>query len=298
MARTEPKINSKLQWGKEFLPKAVQSIADWGRTDLYSTGDPVIDEYLGCGVVGGYGRKDNYEIITIFGDTGMNKSTFATSMILDPAKKGVRIGYFALEDDPLDVARRIYIQCEKNEQEAQKIIQSLWFLPENAGYTLSQMAELVKETFKVCDIVVIDPIQFIFEASVEESGQTEFNRQRLFMREMNTIMKSIGKTLILVSHTSKSGGRNGAQGLDRIIGSSSIAQVSTKVIEINRKDGIPGIRLWKTRFTPFRHSGIAIALKDMRVVYKYHPVSPTEMRQLRSNWDGKATFEDAYKGAI
>lgn len=286
MAKREPVLNNKFKWGKEFSRSAIDSIGDWGRTELYSTGDKVIDEYLGESTRGGYGRANNYEIITIFGDTGMNKSTFATTMILDPAKKGVQIGYFALEDDPTDVVRRMYQQCGKDEDVLTSVLDNVFFLPENAGYTLSQMSEAVKEAFNVFDIVVIDPIQFIFEASVEERGETEYNRQRLFMREMNTIMKHTGKTLILVSHTSK-GGKLGAQGLDRIIGSSAIAQISTKVIEINRKDGLQSLRMWKSRFTPHRHAGIAVRLEDMRVVYAY---DESDLQEVRNNWRGNSSF--------
>lgn len=284
----KPAINNKLQWGKEFLQPAIDTIDDWGRTELYTTGDPVIDEYLGESCLGGYGRKNGYEILTIFGATGMSKSTFATSMILPAAENGVQVGYFALEDDPKDVARRIYIQNEKDAQRASKTLENIYFLPENSGYTLSQMAETIQETFKQVDIIVVDPIQFIFEASVEERGETEFNRQRLFMRQMNNVMKATNKTLILVSHTSKGGDtKNAKTGLDRIIGSSAIAQVSTKAIEINRKDGVLGIRLWKSRFTPYRHAGIAIKLDNMRVRYAY---DTSDLKEVRANWRGETNY--------
>ena len=104
----EVKINNKFKWGKEFVRSALDSISSWGETKLYSSGDAVIDEYLGNSRIGAYGRPQNYEIITIFGSTGMSKSTFASSMVIDPALKGTQIGYFALEDDPVDVVRRLY----------------------------------------------------------------------------------------------------------------------------------------------------------------------------------------------
>lgn len=285
MKKDAVNFNDKYKWGKEFIKPALDSIKDWGRTELYSTGDSVIDEYLGDSMLGGYGRKGQYEIVTLFGDTGNSKSTFVSSMILEPAKKGVQIGYFALEDDPQDVVRRMYQQCNQDEKVLSDVLDNVFFLPENSGYTLGKMRDVVEQAFKAFDIVVIDPIQFIFEASVEERGETEYNRQRLFMREMNTIMKGTGKTLILVSHTSK-GGKMGAQGLDRIIGSSAIAQISTKVIEISRKEGTPYIRLWKTRFTPHRHSGIVVKLDHMRVVYGY---DRSDLAEVRRNWRGETS---------
>lgn len=274
-------INLGLRPANSLLEDARKDMGEWGTTDLYSTGDPILDEYLG----GGYGRKDGYEIMTIFGDTGMNKSTLATTMILDPALKGTQVAYFALEDDPKDVVRRMIVQCGDDEEKLKKITSNVMFMPENDGYTLDMMADAIEDIFMVADIVVVDPLQFIFEASVAEKGETEFNRQRLFMRKMNNIMKHTNKTLIIVSHTSKGGGgKDAKRGLDKIIGSSAVAQVSTKVLEIDRKeDGVQGIRLWKTRFTPYRFTGVQVRLNNMKVQTVYEPADLPQARRL---WSG------------
>ena len=285
MVTSAKKINLGMTPASTLVEEAKKANEEWGKTDLYSTGDAILDEYLGNSNKGGYGRKSAYEIITIFGDTGMNKSTFCTSIILNPASKGVPIAYFALEDDPKDVVTRIMRQAH-SEEEMGKILDSIMFMPENDGYTLDMMADAIEEVFKVADIVVIDPLQFIFEASVAEKGETEFNRQRLFMRKMNNIMKHTNKTLIIVSHTGKGGGKDSRVGVDRIIGSSAVAQVSTKVIEINRKeDGLHGIRLWKSRFTPYRYCGVQIVLENMRVRTVYEP---KDLPQARILWSGGA----------
>lgn len=274
-------INLGLKPADSLLDDAMMDMGNWGKTDLYSTGDHTLDEYLG----GGYGRKDGYEIITIFGDTGMNKSTLATTMILDPALNGTQVAYFALEDDPKDVVKRMIIQCEGDDDRLKSITQNVLFMPENDGYTLDMMAEAIEKIFSIADIVVVDPLQFIFEASVAEKGETEFNRQRLFMRRMNNIMKHTNKTLIIVSHTSKGGGgKDSKKGLDKIIGSSAVAQVSTKVLEIDRKeDGIQGVRLWKTRFTPYRFCGAQVRLNNMKVQTVY---TEADLPQARRLWAG------------
>lgn len=285
MTTSKNKVNMGMTPGTTLIDKAKAEMDSWGKTDLYSTGDAILDEYLGNSNDGGYGRPDGYEIITIFGDTGMNKSTFATSMILDPASKGKQVAYFALEDDPKDVVRRIMVQCDMNEENVKSITDNILFMPESDGYTLDMMAEAIEKIFKVADIVVIDPLQFIFEASVAEKGETEFNRQRLFMRKMNNLMKHTNKTLIIVSHTGKGGGgQNAKTGVDRIIGSSAVAQVSTKVIEIDRKDGVHGVRLWKTRFTPYRYTGVQIRLDNMKVRTVYEP---GDLPQARRIWRGE-----------
>lgn len=240
---------------------AKTSMEEYGRTELYSTGDTVIDAYLGNSTKGGYGRHHGYEIITIFGDTGRNKSTFATNFVIDPLKKGKTVVYMALEDDPKDVAARlIKMGINKDELPGQ-----LLFFKEQSGYTLGEMSKSIEEIFKYADVVLIDPLQFIYEASVTEKGETEFNRQRLFMRQMNTVMKKTDKVLIIVSHTNKSSQKDNP-GMSHIMGSSAIAQASTKVIEIAlAKDGTRFIHCWKNRFAPMVLNDLAIKLDNMRV---------------------------------
>ena len=211
------KINLGLTPASTLVEEAKKASEEWGRTDLYSTGDPILDEYLGNSQTGGYGRRSAYEIITIFGDTGMNKSTFASSLIIDPASKGTTVAYFALEDDPKDVVSRLMKQCDDEEQ-LNKVLDNVLFMPENDGYTLDMMAEAIEDIFSIADIVVIDPLQFIFEASVAD-------------------------------------------------------------------DGLHGIRLWKTRFTPYRFSGVQIRLDHMRIKTVY---DLSDLPQARAVWTGGA----------
>lgn len=237
------------------------SMEDYGHTDLYSTGDSLIDLYLGNSLSGGYGRKHGYEIVTIFGDTGRNKSTFATNFVIDPLKKGKTVVYMALEDDPKDVAARLI----KMGEDPKKLPGKLVFFKEQSGFTLSEISAAIEECFKFADVVLIDPLQFIYEASVTEKGETEFNRQRLFMREMNAVMKKTNKVLIIVSHTNKTSKKDNP-GLNHIMGSSAIAQASTKVIEIGlSSDGQRFIHCWKNRFVPLILSDMVIKLDNMRI---------------------------------
>ena len=245
----------------EVWEDAKTSMEEYGRTDLYSTGDQVIDAYLGHSTKGGYGRHHGYEIITIFGDTGRNKSTFATNFVIDPLKKGKTVVYMALEDDPKDVAARL-IKMGINKDE---LPGTLLFFKEQTGYTLDQMTEAIKDMFSYADVILIDPLQFIYESSFVDKGESEFNRQRLFMRDINAVMKKTNKVLIIVSHTNKSS-KNDSPGLSHIMGSSAIAQVSTKVIEIGAtKEGDRFIHCWKNRFAPPTFDDLMIKLDGMRI---------------------------------
>ena len=280
MAEKKKKIDLGLIPLESVWEEAKQSLNSFGVTDLYSTGDPVIDEYLGNSPTGGYGRQSGYEIVTIFGDTGRNKSTFATNIIVDPLKKGKTVVYMALEDDPKDVAARLSIMGV----DPGKLPGKLCFFKEQSGYTLSQMTEAITQYFEFADVILIDPLQFIYEASVTERGEAEFNRQRLFMREMNHLMKKTNKVLILVSHTNKSGGKD-APGMSHIIGSSAIAQVSTKVIEIGiSKDGMRFLHMWKTRFSPHRRDDLAVKLNTNMQFEALHGDDPNTIKELRKHW--------------
>lgn len=268
-------------------------------TNEHSTGDPMIDEYLG----GGYGRPNAYEIVMVFGDTGVNKSTFTTQMILHPALHGKSVAIFALEDDVTDVYSRIRRQCTQfastkfdNPLELmRKVSKNIMIAPESDGYTLDEMAREIEAMFRTgADIVVVDPLQFIFEASVVEKTETEFNRQRLFMRQINNMMKRVAretgksKTIILVSHTNK--GRY-ESALDNIMGSGANKQVPTKIIQVYRNDdGIKFLRLHKTRFTQHRFGPHPVELDTDTMTFHTIGVPPDRKpeewwSEVRRGWD-------------
>lgn len=263
-------------------------------TNRYSFGDPIIDEYLG----GGWGRQNGYELICIFGDTGMNKSTFISQMAITAAKKGANIAYLALEDEIEDVVDRIDRQITGKtgglgkEQEALEVLRKIDFLPENDGYTLESLADFIEELFKTWDVVFVDPLQFVFEASMVDKGETEWNRQRVFLRRLNNIMKKHseeGKVLVFVSHTNKGGNfRDRAEmGMQKLQGSTAIQQICTKVIEIGRtNDGLRHLRLWKTRFTRYRRIGLQIDIENdsMRIGYDTTGLAPAQIQEMKENW--------------
>ena len=94
-------------------------------TNKFSFGDPIVDDYLG----GGWGRVNGYELICIFGDTGMNKSTFISQMAISAARRGSSVAYLALEDEIEDVVDRVDRQIVGSvgglakENEAKEILQ-------------------------------------------------------------------------------------------------------------------------------------------------------------------------------
>lgn len=284
-----------------YEEEAEQARLSFGRTDVHSSGDDIINEYLGGSPKGAYGRQKGYEIVLIFGDTGMNKSTFATQLILEPAKQGKRVVYYSLEDDPKDLHTRIVQQTQQvvgkfqdDRQITHQITPNLLIPAESVGYTLDEMANEISNNFLEmdADIVVVDPLQFIFEASVVERAETEFNRQRLFLRQINHILKKASeqsgkdKTIIIVSHTNKG---NYDNAIDNIMGSGALKQVPTKIIQVGRsKDDTRFIRLWKSRFTPFRYGNLQVSLNPKKILLEIIPgTEPNWKQELRQSWERK-----------
>lgn len=300
----KPAINNLFSPIMLYKEEAKKAMTAPRMTDLYSTGDPMIDEYLG----GGIGRKEGkYEIVLIFGDTGVNKSTFATQLAVTAALSGAQVSYYSLEDDRIDLCSRILRQLSgmkptKFDDETKLFDQiSPYFsiAPDCDGYTLDMLVKQVEQLFLTgSDIVVIDPLQFVFEASVDERPETEFNRQRKFMRQVNNLIKNAcketgkSKTLILVSHTNKGKFDNA---IDTIMGSGANKQVPTKIIQVVREDNLRFLNMVKTRFTKYRPGRHQVGLDENTMLIRTAPIpheyqsKPAEWWDMvRGNWDGRS----------
>lgn len=241
---------------QKFIPKADESRESFGRTDLYSTGSRQLDEYLG----GGYGREGGYEMVLIYGDTGVGKSIVGLNMMLDPIAKGKTVGLMILEDEPADVINRVRVMTNGLIDEATNV----FFADDQSnGYTLDQAMEAIEQWFSVCDVVFLDHLEYLFSGAVGESERDHFNKQAIWMRHLNSMMKRTKKTIVMVQHINKSQG----EGMTQIKGSGAFAQTCSKVIEVKRPTNAEGwsIRLQKTRFTPYRAQPIEVGADKFRI---------------------------------
>lgn len=259
------------------------------KTDKYSFGDAMIDEYCG----GGWGRHDAYGIVCVFGGTGMNKSTLVSQMAISPALKGDKVAYLALEDEIEDVVARMDKQMDaqsglQNEQKFKEAMMNIHFFPENHGYSLSELVKTCKELFVVYDVVIIDPIQFVFESSIIERGETEWNRQRVFVNELQAVVKEAKKTLVFVSHTNKSAYNKkeeiSAEG--QMQGAGALPQICTKIIQISRdSDGIRHIYMPKTRFGVWRRNKLQIHInQNMKIGVDLSGLTQNQIKEMMENW--------------
>jgi len=233
----------------DFFEQAQVLKDSWGRTDLYSTGLPFLDAKLH----GGYGRKNGYEIVLLYGPTGIGKSTVALNFVAPAIKKGVKVGLLVLEDDMADVSNRMSHILSTAEYLQMNKMNNVRCMPEDeleTSWTLQDLLQYIEDWFNDgVELILVDHLQFAFENADAIKGENEYIAQRVFMQKLNQLMKRTKKTIILISHVNKAAG---AKGMDKIVGSGSIAQAATKVIEISEDKAISDnikLDLRKSRFT-------------------------------------------------
>lgn len=241
-------LSKQIVYIGDFAEKAKQLKETWGKTDLFSTGHAVLDGYMH----GGFGRKDGYEIVLLYGPTGVGKSTVGLNFMAPAIRQGVKIGLLVLEDDMADVSNRLSQVLSTEEYDKMNRSQSVYCLPEDAlvkSWNLNDLLKYIEDWFDDgIDLILLDHLQFAFENAESIKGENEYIAQRVFMQRLNQLMKKKKKTIILVSHMNKA---TGAKGMDRIVGSGALAQVATKVIEITESDlqDCIDLNVRKSRFT-------------------------------------------------
>jgi KaiC/GvpD/RAD55 family RecA-like ATPase len=263
-------ITRQITLARDFAEEAEKLKANFGRTELFSTGAPGLDEYLS----GGYGRKDGYEIVVLFGPTKIGKSTIALNLVADAIRKGQRVGIMNLEDDGPDVFLRLARIVGKavTEEYILKGTTVHFMAPDAAqkAWKLSELIDLIEDWFTVreLDVILLDHIQFAFENADSVKGENEYSAQRTFMRQLNGLMRRLKKTIILVSHINKNAS---AKGTNQIVGSGGIAAAGTKLLEVSKADGVLSIQEHGSRFTYTPDEPHHIMLDTLRL----------------KDWDGK-----------
>ena len=241
-------IGGQIVYLTDFDTETDELEKTYGTTPLHSTGSSDLDDYF-CG---GYGRPNGYEIVVLFGATGIGKTTLALNMVANPILSGKKVGLLMLEDDGADVNMKLRKILGK--ENLTKYAKNISFTPPDVVngsklWGLDDLLILIEKwyTQRKLDIVLLDPIQFAFESAVAARTENEYIAQRIFVRKINYLMRKLNKTIILVSHVGKN---TAAKGMDRIIGSSGIAASATKTIEVKKDQGNMMVHFWKSRFTP------------------------------------------------
>lgn len=259
-------ISKQLVYIGDFAEEAAKLKLTYGRTDLYTTGIPQLDQYFQGG---GYGRKDGYEIVVLYGPTGVGKSLVALNLIAPAIRSDVKVGLLILEDDMADASVRLSFILEPEDYEKMNDGKTVRCLPKDAlvkSWTLDELLKYIEDWYDSgVDLILLDHLQFAFEGAEAIKGENEYAAQRVFMQKLNQLIKRKKKTIILVNHVNK---QANVKGMDKMVGSGAIPQAATKVIEV-RKDQDTGdtvLRLWKSRFTPTPTHDYVLQMKASRLV--------------------------------
>lgn len=242
-------LSKQIAYIGDFYEKAREISASWGTTDLYSTGQDVLDDYL----YGGFGRKNGYEIVLLYGPTGVGKSTVGLNFLAPAILDAKKVGLLVLEDDMADVSNRMAQIFTSDEYLAMNSANNVRCLPEGEltkSWSLNDLLKYIEDWFADgIELILLDHLQFAFENAEMAKSENEYIAQRVFMQKLNQLMKQSKKTIILISHVNK---RAGAKGMDQIVGSSAISQAATKVISVLEEKGSADtirLELQKSRFT-------------------------------------------------
>ena len=214
----------------------------FGKTELYSTGNEIWDEWLG----GGFGKEGSYELVIVFGDSGVGKSTVAMQMMKESVIKGVPQAWMVLEDSLVDTNLRFRKMFTSKEEADKAISQEIKL---DNGMTIQSPVlmsrEVVSDEYNLDDLYdwiklridmgihlfLFDHLQFAFDNSQEVTEIKTNERQRKFLKRIEDLMVATSSTIVIVSHTNKD---KSMSGMDRIYGASAIKQTATKVLEVAR----------------------------------------------------------------
>lgn len=232
------------------LEKMKNGWSEVGKTNRYSTGFPILDEYLG----GGYGSTVRGEVVLMHATAKTYKSTFAIQFIRGPLEKGEKVGLIVLEgklDNFLTELRKLYAPV----QEGDKVVGYEKFdaISDKISKQIFAMSdEMLKSNFRMDEIVpwmkkavvqhgvklfLIDPIGYIPDFA-EMSNVPDFKRESKLMKEISDFAYDTCSTVICIQHNVKDGDYlHPAHRQAAVGGSQSYTKSATKVIEI-RNEGL------------------------------------------------------------
>lgn len=256
-------MSKQIEYLSDYEKEADLRRETFGKTEKYTTGFPNFDKYLGFG----FGNRHGYEIVTIFGDPGVGKSTFSLNIIAAEMVKGTKVGLMILEDDMPDVYNRLRQIIFESGMMALKKNKNVDVIPQHMleeAWTFEQILKWIedKNEERGIELFLIDHINFIFDNAELENPNKELAEQRKFMRKLNFMCRKRKLTVILVSHTAK----GNAEGMGKVYGTTAITQVSTKVLGLKQGESSQFVvNMYKSRFTQRRQGFCLMSLNGLRL---------------------------------
>lgn len=230
--------------------------AEGGKTNAYTTGWSMFDDYLG----GGFGSVNRGELVVLIADTGVGKSTFASNIAIRMSgNSNQRLHYMSLENPPEDAYNTM---CEILGVETLGDTERFFTAPSKemlfggkpwtADHLLAHMEYVVNA--HGTKVFVLDHLNFMFEN--EEQVSNELARTRVVMRLLSQFCMNNQATVFVISHINKPAAKpkkNDLLSLTRIYGSGAIAGAATKVLALNEfldeGERFIDIQMLKSRYT-------------------------------------------------
>ena len=216
-----------------IIEEADEQYENQGRSDLYSTGLSDLDEYLS----GGFGRRNNYEIIMIASAPKSFKTTLALQLLAPQIENKTPMYWMLAEmsyGETLNGLRALYYPdksridnafCEAIESRS-LLIADKQTMSSFRSYE-DILAEIKVAYANGARLFYIDPINYLIKGSVSGFEKT-YDAEFKFLNALQSFVSETKTTALLVLHNVKNPNMHRQEGLS---GSASYAQMATKNIE-------------------------------------------------------------------
>ena len=253
MARVEKTAHTKGYDKYEDIRAASEKMrANWnnvGCTNKYSTGLPILDDYLG----GGFGMEGAGEVILIHSTSKTFKSTFSMQLMRTQLERGIKMGWIILEggyERALRNLRQLYAPV----QEGKKILGYERYdalEPKLNDLVFAMTEEMQRSDFSMSEVIswmgmtrvkhgvelfLIDPIGYLSDYS-SDWNIPDYKKESKFMKDLVHFADSTKSTVICLQHNTKGNenSMNPSHHEAAIGGSQSFSKSPTKVIEMRNE---------------------------------------------------------------
>ena len=237
----------------ENIKAARQKVHDnWdkvSKSDKYSTGLTLLDQYLG----GGFGIEGGGEVMLIHSTSKTFKSTMAIQLMKTQLERGIKVGWIILEGGlwrSLRNLRQSYapIQTDKGvlgyerydaiEETFDQLIFAMTEEMQQSNFRMDEVIAWMKKARLEhgVSLFLIDPIGYLSDYS-SDWNIPDYKKESKFMKDLVHFADSTASTIVCLQHNTK-GNENSLSQTHRegaIGGSQSFSKSPTKVIEMRNE---------------------------------------------------------------
>lgn len=283
----------------ENIKKAREQVhKNWdnvSKSDKYSTGLSILDEYMG----GGFGIEGAGEVMLIHSTSKTFKSTLSMQLMKTQLENGVKVGWIILEGGLWRAFRNLrqlyapiqtpngmvgYEQYDKMESGFDNLIFAMTEKMQLSDFQMDKVIAWMKKARleHQVELFLIDPIGYLSDYS-SDWNIPDYKKESKFMKDLVHFADSTGSTVICLQHNTKGNESLFSQTHREaaIGGSQSFSKSPTKVIEM-RNEG------WIDKDDPTKGRVISLEMYMARDVqdWRGYPV----LLNMNFHQDGKGKF--------